>query len=682
MLHLQQDAQIEGLFNAMTSLLDIRTLILVITIVLVCRALMMGYVWTITRQFPPVKVWMVGSALIAVGAMLLSLRGVAPDVLTVLLAQSFLILGWLMISVGSLKAAEQRVPLKSGVLVSVSAIAGCFWYLFVTPDLAIRTVVISTPAIIFDIYVAIACLKYKGEYRKTTLRVLSTVLLLMAVANIVKTHHTYSVDLKDMFIASWAVVQFYVVALMTSVVVTVLHVLLAVHYLQEQLDQELTQRKQHEETLKIAALFFENSSEGMIVTDPDGNITSVNPAFTALSGFAADEAIGRTPRILKSGRQDEAFYKQLWGDVLTKGRWKGEIWNQRKNGELVAEQVAINTVYGPDGSAHQRIALYHDITQLKNSAETVFHQANYDALTELANRHLFFQQLSRELSSARRKGKHVGLLFMDLDKFKPVNDEFGHEAGDFVLKTVANRWQACVRSADTLARLGGDEFALIAGDLSLPSEAERIAQKLIDAIAAPIELLDGNQCSIGVSIGISIYPNNGLEMDSLIAAADAAMYESKHIGQNRAMRSQAESRSKTPNGDWVVFDAAHMTGVKIIDDQHRQMVQMVNDLNRSIEEGRDDAELKSRFSALLAFTASHFATEEMLMDHNGYPLVEEHKKQHVGLLHDLQEIAREFNQGAELRLLQTIKDWLLGHIQHTDKPLGTYLTSQDSFTNV
>lgn len=665
----------------MSPVLDIRTLILAITIVLVCRALIMGYVWTITRRYPPVRLWMTGSALIAVGTLLLAFRGAVPDVLSVFLAQSVLLSGWLFISAGTLIAAEHHVPWRVGFLILASAIAGCFWYLFVTPDLARRTVVISAPPIIFDIYVAIGCLTYKGEYRKTTLRLLATILLLTAAANMVKTHHTYSTDLQDMFVASWDVVQFYVMALVSSVVATVMYVLLAVHRVQEQLDHELSQRNQHDETLKIAAMFFQSTSEGMIITDANGTITSVNPAFTALSGFTAEEAIGKTPRILRSDKQDAGFYKRMWTEVLTKGEWKGEIWNLHKNGNLMAEQVAINTVYGPDGTAHQRIALYHDITQLKNSAETVFHQANYDTLTELANRHLFFQQLAKELSRARRGGKQVGLLFMDLNKFKPVNDTFGHEAGDFVLKAVTHRWRACVRSGDTLARLGGDEFALIVGDLSLASEAQQIAEKLMEAIAGPIELPDGNSCGIGVSIGIAFYPDNAVEMDSLVAAADTAMYESKHSGQGRAVLSHAESRSKALNGNWVVFDTAHLTGVKIIDDQHRQMIQMVNDLNRSVEEGRDDAELKSQFAALLAFTGTHFATEEMLMDHNTYPQVEEHKKQHVGLLHDLQAIAGEFNQGAELRLLQTIKDWLLGHIQHADKPLGAYLTSQGTFIN-
>ena len=396
----------------MNPALDIRTLIFVITIVLVCRALIMGYVWTITRQYPPIKLWMVGSALVAVGALMLALRGALPIVLSVFFGQGFLIGGWMVISAGTLMATEHRVPWRAGILIFVSAMAGCLWYLFVTPDLALRTVAFSAPTIIFDIYVAIACLTCKGAYQKTTLRVLAAVLLLTAAANVLKTYHTYSADLTDMFVARWDIVQFYVMALISSVVATVMYVLLAVHHVQAQLDRELAQRKQHEETLKIAAKFFQTTSEGMIITDAEGTITSVNPAFTALSGFTADEAIGNTPRILKSGKQDDAFYKRMWNEVLTKGEWKGEVWNRHKSGNLVAEQVAINTICGPDGLARQRIALYHDITYLKNAAEVAFHQANYDTLTELANRHLFIQQLAREMSRARRAGKHVGLLFM------------------------------------------------------------------------------------------------------------------------------------------------------------------------------------------------------------------------------------------------------------------------------
>jgi diguanylate cyclase (GGDEF)-like protein/hemerythrin-like metal-binding protein/PAS domain S-box-containing protein len=661
----------------MSNLLDIRTLILVITLVLLCRALILGYVWTITRQYPPVKLWMIGSAMVAIGALLLALRGVIPDMLSVFLANIALISGWMIISFGTLMAAEHPVPWRAGVLVLVAAAAGCFWFLSITPDLARRTVVTSVPPIIFDTYVGMACLAYKGTYRRTTLRVLATLLLLSAAANGLKAYHVYSTNSQNMFVAGWEVLPFYITALVTSVMGTVIYVLLAVHHVQEQLDHELMQHKQHEETLKIAAMFFESTSEGMIITDAHGTITAVNPAFTGLSGYTAEEAIGKTPRLLKSDKQDAEFYKRMWNDILSKGEWKGEMWNRHKNGNLVSEEVVINTVHGANGSVQRRIALYHDITQQKKSAEAVFHQANYDALTELANRHLFFQQLAQELSRARRAGHRVGLLFMDLNKFKPVNDQFGHEAGDFVLKTVAHRWQTCVRAGDTLARVGGDEFALIVRDLSLTTEVEQIAHKLIHAVAEPIELPDGNRCEIGVSVGISIYPDNAAEMDSLIAAADAAMYESKHSGRRKPVLSQAESRPNTLSGNWLVFEAAHLTGVKIIDDQHRQMVQMVNDLNRFIAEGRDDAGLQNLFSELLAFTGTHFATEEMLMAHYGYPGVEEHKRQHVSLLSDLQDIAGQFNQGAELRLLQSIKDWLLGHIQHADKPLGAYLIARD-----
>ena len=661
----------------MLNLFDIRTLIFVLTIVLLCRALVLGYVWTITRQYPPVKLWLIGSALVAIGTLLLALRGVVPDMLSILLANSLLIGGWMTISAGTLMAADHHVPWRVGVLILVGALAGCLWFMSMTPDLAMRTVVTSAPPIIFDTYAAIACLAYRGDNRKTTLRVLGTILLLSAATNCLKTYHVYSTNLQNMFTAQWEVIPFYFMAMISSVVGTVMYVLLAVHHVQVQLDQELAQSKQREESLKIAALIFGNTSEGMIITDADGLITSVNPAFTELSGFTADEAVGKTPRILKSDKQDAEFHQRVWQSLLNKGKWTGEIWNRQKNGNLVSNHVSINTIYDRDGAPQRRIALYHDTTEQKKSAEAVFHQANYDRLTELANRHLFFQQLSQELSRARRAGKRVGLLFMDLNKFKPVNDQFGHEVGDFTLKAVANSWKACVRTGDTLARIGGDEFALIVGDLSFATEAEPIVQKLVDAIERPIKLPDGNQCSIGVSIGIAIYPDNAVEMDSLIAAADAAMYESKRGGQCKAKLSQAEPRSKAGDGNWVVFDATHLTGVKIIDDQHRQIVQMVNDLNRSLEDGRDDADLKKRFSDLLAFTATHFATEEALMARYDYPQLDEHQKQHVKLVQELQELAAEFKQGAELRLLQSIKDWLLGHIQHADKPLGVYLTSRD-----
>jgi diguanylate cyclase (GGDEF)-like protein/hemerythrin-like metal-binding protein/PAS domain S-box-containing protein len=661
----------------MRNLIDIRTLIFVLTIVALCRALILGYVWTITRQYPPVKLWMMGSAMVATGALLLGLRGTVPDMVSVLLAQSFLLTGWMTISFGSLTAAEHPVPWRAGVVILFGAIAGCFWFLVVTPNFSLRTVVTSVPPIIFDIYVAVACLSYRGNYRKTTLRVLASLLLVSAAANCLKTYEVYITDARELFIAGWAILQFYVVALISSVVGTVMYVLLAVHHVQEQLDLELVQHKKHDESLKIAAMFFENTSEGMIITDADGTITSVNPAFTALSGFSADEAIGKTPRILKSNKQDAAFYKRLWDDLISKGEWKGEMWNRDKSGNLVSEQVAINTVFGPDGSVKRRIAIYHDITQQKKSSEAIFHQANYDALTGLANRHLFFQQFAKELSQARRAGNRVGLLFMDLNRFKPVNDQFGHEAGDFVLRTVANRWRKCVRAGDMLARMGGDEFALIICNLSLATDAIQISQKLISATGEPVELPNGSRCDIGLSIGISIYPNNAGEMDSLVAAADAAMYESKQSGQSMATLSQAESRPRSIGGNWLVFETAHLTGVKIIDEQHRQMVQAVNDLNRIIGEGGDDAELQKLLSELLAFTSAHFATEEMLMAKYDYPGVEEHQKQHVGLLSDLQAIAGQFNPGVELEILQSIKDWLMGHIQQADKPLGAYLTSRD-----
>lgn len=295
---------------------------------------------------------------------------------------------------------------------------------------------------------------------------------------------------------------------------------------------DITERKQAEESMQLASLVYQISSEAMMVTDADGIIITVNPAFTKLTGYAPHEAIGNTPKILSSGRQSREFYENLWQTLKTTGHWQGEIWNRRRNGEIYAESLSINTTFGADGCAQRHVALFTDITEKKKSDAAVWQKANFDALTGLPNRALFFDRLSNEFSQARRSGKYVALLFLDLDGFKLVNDTYGHEAGDIVLKVVAQRLVACVREIDTVARLGGDEFAVLVGELDTQGEAASIAQKIIRALAVKMALPNKQRCGIGVSIGIGIYPSNATESDSLLAAADAAMYESKARGKN------------------------------------------------------------------------------------------------------------------------------------------------------
>lgn len=658
------------------NLIDIRTLLVVITIALICRAVILAYVWRIERQYVPIRYWAFGSIAMAAGVLLVGLRDIVPALLSILLAQTLVVFGWLLVSGGSVIAAERTPPWRSGILLASATVAGVAWFLLVSPDFATRTVLVTVPALVFDLYAAIACLRSRGSARATTLRLLGGLLLLQATSNLWKMTAIIQGNIESITMTSAATTLFYLLSLVSVVIGTVLFVLLAAQKLQEELDREIRERVEREKVLRLAALVFQNSSESMMITDADGFILDVNPAFTELTGYTAADAIGKTPRILKSERQDAAFYQNLWSELLTSATWQGEIWNRHKNGQLFAARLTINSIYRHDGTTERRVALFHDITAQKQSAEVIYRQAHFDALTGLPNRYFFFDQLSKDLSRARRSGARVGLLFMDLNKFKPVNDVYGHEAGDQVLKTIAERWLAAIRSSDTLARLGGDEFALIVGYLNAPGELAAIAEKLIAALLPPITLSSGVNCVVGTSVGGSIYPDNATEMDSLIAAADAAMYDGKSGGEARYAQSYAEASSARGYGEWVTFESSHLVGIPAIDEQHKQLIRMVNQINRAVRDGRSENELQALLMALVDFAGTHFDTEHALMLEHDYPERTRHDREHQELLDQAKQLADRFEAGDELKLLQSIKDWLIGHIQHADKPLGAYLSSR------
>jgi diguanylate cyclase (GGDEF)-like protein/hemerythrin-like metal-binding protein len=314
-----------------------------------------------------------------------------------------------------------------------------------------------------------------------------------------------------------------------------------------------------------------------------------------------------------------------------------------------------------------------DITERKQSESRVNFLAYHDRLTGLPNRALFFDRLSQAMSQARRSHNHVALLYLDLDGFKPVNDMHGHEAGDAVLKMVAQRLLACVRAVDTVARLGGDEFAIVAGELDSPVEVERIAEHVLQAFAQTMALPDGEVCMVGCSIGISIYPDNGDEMDSLLAAADAAMYDSKRNGKNTYSYFGGEPAAVDDAEAWIVFDKAHHVGVVEIDEQHRELVRLVNRLNGAIKNKEGDSAIMELYDELLKFTAFHFATEHRLMEQSGYPDMAKHDLEHNSLVDEAMHFKSRLSVGGELLALQSIKDWLLNHIHYSDKTLANYL---------
>lgn len=298
--------------------------------------------------------------------------------------------------------------------------------------------------------------------------------------------------------------------------------------------EDVTERRRQLTELRVAAAAFE-SHESMVVTDAQMNILRVNKAFCELFGYSAHEAVGRTPRMLKSGRHDKEFYAIMWQELLSHHGWKGEIWDVRKNGEEFPCWLCISAVMDDEGMVSHYVATHTDITLRKAAEDDVKRLAFYDPLTNLPNRRLLADRLQQGLLTARRDGLQLGLLFVDLDKFKPVNDRFGHAAGDVLLQAVGVRLRACVRESDTVARVGGDEFVVLLPALGASEHALAVAEKVFAALRRPFSLPGGQQVSISSSIGVAVYPQHGQTEQELSQHADMAMYDAKAAGRDRIM---------------------------------------------------------------------------------------------------------------------------------------------------
>lgn len=326
-------------------------------------------------------------------------------------------------------------------------------------------------------------------------------------------------------------------------------------------DRDL-QKRNAENALKMAASIYENSSEGMMITDADHLILSVNPAFTTITGYTLDEVRGKTFSRFKSDRHDPGFYQSLRKEVETTGKWAGEIWECRKNGEVYPKWLTINTVLDEQGNVHHRVAMFTDISQRKKSDEIIWRQANIDHLTELPNRRLFLDRLVQDIRKTHRTGKSLALFFIDLDRFKEINDSLGHAKGDTLLIETARRINGCVRETDTVARMGGDEFTLIVPEFGDRLQLERIAQNILHALSRPYDLGDENVVVYATtSIGIALYPDDARDMDELMRHADQAMYAAKASGRNRCNyftpSMQLEAREKMRLVNDLRFALAH-----------------------------------------------------------------------------------------------------------------------------
>ena len=297
--------------------------------------------------------------------------------------------------------------------------------------------------------------------------------------------------------------------------------------------QDITESKQAEEKLQLAASVFTHAREGIMITTVDGTIIDVNDTFTRITGYSRDEAIGHNPRILKSGLHDQSFYATFWRDLLGKGHWYGEVWNRRKNSELFAEMLTISAVYDDRGNIRHYVALCSDITALKEHEKQLEHIAHYDTLTTLPNRVLLADRLHQAMTQGPRRGKLLAVAYLDLDGFKAINDKYGHETGDQLLIAIASRMKLTLRESDTLARLGGDEFVAVLLDLADIEVCIPMLERLLAAAAEPL-LIGDLVLQVSASLGVTFYPQTeDVDADQLLRQADQAMYQAKLAGKNR-----------------------------------------------------------------------------------------------------------------------------------------------------
>ncbi len=338
--------------------------------------------------------------------------------------------------------------------------------------------------------------------------------------------------------------------------------------------RDVTAKRKADEKLLLASRVYESAIEGIMITDADGTIKSVNRAFTTITGYTEQEAVGKNPRMLRSNRHKPAFYKKMWREILSTGRWQGEIWNRRKNRETYPEHLTISSVKNDEGNAIRYVGVFYDITDIKAHEEEIRHLAYHDPLTKLPNRLLFQDRLTQAIARADRKGAKLAVIFLDVDHFKDLNDRLGHYMGDLFLQEVSTQFKNCLRTGDTVSRFGGDEFTILMEEISGVEDASTIAQKTLNLFNKTFRL-EGNDVYLSVSIGIAIYPDDGRSPEVLKKNADTAMYHAKAEGRNNYQFFKPEMAVRVKERVTLETDLREA----LIKDEFRVRYQPITDLN-------------------------------------------------------------------------------------------------------
>jgi diguanylate cyclase (GGDEF)-like protein/PAS domain S-box-containing protein len=294
---------------------------------------------------------------------------------------------------------------------------------------------------------------------------------------------------------------------------------------------DIGERKQFEQRLALAGVVFDKTREGIMITDATNRIIAVNPAFETITGYAMAEVVGKDPKLLNAGLQAAGHFQSMWQALQRDGHWSGEVWNRRKSGEPFAQRLTITVLRDPAGQVQRYLAMFSDVTTEKRQAEEIKHQAAHDALTGLPNRRLLSDRMEQAVARAQRNGRRVGIVMLDLDGFKHINDTLGHRVGDLLLIEAARRLAHCVRESDTVARVGGDEFMVVLPEIQSQGDLQLLATKILAHIREPYAI-EGKELFVSCSIGLTLFPDDGANPEDLLAHADTAMYRAKSDGKN------------------------------------------------------------------------------------------------------------------------------------------------------